>query len=97
MWGSRFDAQIILYDPSDLAQVATGAAESWDPQPYATIDIDDRLFLNTPVVKEGMLGTGDQRRIRIGAVAYDRVSDLIYVLELFADEARPVVHVWRAR
>jgi hypothetical protein len=39
-----------------------------------------------------MLGTGDQRRIRIGAVAYDRASDLIYVLELFADEASPVVY-----
>jgi hypothetical protein len=96
-WGSRFDAQIILYDPADLAQVATGAAESWAPQPYATLDIDDRLLLNPPVVEAEMLGTGDQRRIRIGAVAYDRASDLIYVLELFADEARPVVHVWRAR
>jgi hypothetical protein len=42
-----------------------------------------------------MLGTGVQRRNRIGAVAYDRNNDLLYVLELFADEAKPVVHVWR--
>jgi hypothetical protein len=96
-WGTRFDAQIILYDPADLAQVATGAAESWAPQPYATLDIDDRLLLNPAGIEADMLGTGDQRRFRIGAVAYDRSSDLIYVLELFADEARPVFHVWRVR
>jgi hypothetical protein len=28
-------------------------------------------------------------------VAYDRDHDLLYVLEQFADEAKPVVHVWR--
>ena len=42
-----------------------------------------------------MLGTGVQRRERISAVAYDRNNDLLYVLELYADEAKPVVHVWR--
>jgi hypothetical protein len=96
-WGSRFDAQIILYDPADLAQVATGAAESWAPQPYATLDIDDRLLLNPTGVEEDLLGTGDQRRYRIVSVAYDSSNDPIYVLELFADGARPVVHVWRVR
>jgi hypothetical protein len=44
-----------------------------------------------------MLDTGVQRRYRIGDVTYDRDHDLLYVLELFADEARPVVHVWRVR
>lgn len=44
-----------------------------------------------------MLGTGGQRRYRIGDIAYDRANDLLYVLELFADSAKPVVHVWRVR
>jgi hypothetical protein len=44
-----------------------------------------------------MLGTGDQRRYRIGDVTYDRNNGLLYVLELFADGAKPVVHVWRVR
>jgi hypothetical protein len=44
-----------------------------------------------------MLGTGVQRRYRIGAVAYDRGNGRLYVLELFADEAGPVVHVWEVR
>jgi pSer/pThr/pTyr-binding forkhead associated (FHA) protein len=92
-WSSRFDAQFILYDPTDLAQVAAGEIESWAPQPYASLDIDEYLFL--PPGEQDMLGAGVQRRSRIGAVAYDRNNDLLYVLELYADEAKPVVHVWK--
>ena len=92
-WSTRFDAQFILYDPTDLAQVAAGEIESWAPQPYASLDIDEYLFL--PPGDPEMLSTGVQRRSRIGAVAYDRNNDLLYVLELYADEAKPVVHVWR--
>ena len=92
-WSTRFDAQFILYNPTDLAQVAAGEIESWAPQPYASLDIDEYLFL--PPGDPDMLGTGVQRRSRIGAVAYDRNNDLLYVLELYADEAKPVVHVWR--
>lgn len=94
-WSSEFEAQFILYDPNDLAKVAAGQMEPWDPQPYATVSINDRLFLNPAGVEEDMLGRGVQRRFRIGDVAYDRAHGLIYVLELYADEARPVVHVWR--
>ncbi len=93
-WGSRWDAQILLYDPADLAQVAAGSMESWDPQPYAVLDIDDHLFRNPDGVEEDMLGTGVQRRFLIGDVAYDREHGLLYVLELYADGAKPVVHVW---
>jgi hypothetical protein len=96
-WSSRFDAQLILYDPADLARVAAGEIESWEPQPYAYLDIDERLFLNPADVEPEMLGTGVQRRARIGAVAYDRDDGLLYVLELFADEAKPVVHVWEVQ
>ncbi|MEE8389618.1 MAG: hypothetical protein V3S14_02330, partial [Anaerolineae bacterium] len=96
-WSARFDAQFILYDPADLARVAAGEIESWEPQPYASLDIDDHLFLNPAGVEEVMLGTGVQRIYRIGAVAYDRNNDLLYVLELFADDAKPVVHVWKVK
>jgi hypothetical protein len=93
-WSARFDAQFILYDPADLARVAAGELAPWGPQPYAFLDVDEYLFLNPAGVEEAMLGTGVQRRFRIGAVAYDRDHALLYVLELFADEAKPVVHVW---
>jgi len=94
-WSSRFDAQFLLYDPADLARVATGQWESWRPQPYATLDIDAQLFLNPEGIESDMLGTGVQRRFRIGDVTFDRANGLLYVLELFADSAKPVVHVWR--
>jgi hypothetical protein len=96
-WSSKFDAQFILYDPSSFARVSSGELQPWEPQPYAVVDIDNYLFLNPSHIEEEMIGTGAQRRYRIGDVAYDRNNDLIYVLELFSDEAKPVVHVWRVR
>ncbi|MBN2311643.1 MAG: hypothetical protein JXR94_21875 [Candidatus Hydrogenedentes bacterium] len=96
-WSSRFNAQFILYSPDDLARVAAGEAPAWEPQPYASLNVDDHLLLNPSHLEEDMLGGGVQRRFRISAVAYDRAHDLLYVLEPFADEASPVVHVWRIR
>lgn len=96
-WSSRFDARFILYDPADLAGVVAGEMASWEPQPYAVLELDELLLLNPAGVEQDMLGTGVQRRYRIGDVAYDRSNDLLYVLELFADDAKPVVHVWRAQ
>jgi hypothetical protein len=94
-WSTHFDAQFILYDPADLARVATGQARSWEPQPYAILDIDEHLFLNPAGIEPDLLGTGVQRRYRIGDVTFDRDHGLLYVLELFADQAKPVVHMWR--
>ncbi len=96
-WTSQSSAQFILYNPDDLARVADGEAESWEPQPYASITLDQNLFLNPSGVEVEMLGGGPQRRYRISAVAYDRANDLLYALEPFADGAKPVVHVWRVR
>ncbi|MBN1180351.1 MAG: hypothetical protein JXD18_14155 [Anaerolineae bacterium] len=94
-WSTHFDAQFILYDPADLARVASGEMASWEPQPYAAVDIDEHMFFNPAGVELDLLGAGEQRRYRIGDVAYDRDHGLLYVLELFADGAKPVVHVWR--
>jgi len=94
-WTTRWDAEFLLYNPADLARVAAGEIPSWEPQPYATLDIDEYLFLNPAGIEQDMLGAGVQRRYRIGDVAYDRSNHLLYVLEWFADEARPVVHVWQ--
>jgi hypothetical protein len=96
-WSTRFDASFVLYDPNDLAKVAGGQLEAWQPQPYAVMDIDEQLYLNPPEWELIELGWGDQRRQRIGDVSYDRAHDLLYVLELYADGAAPVVHVWRVK
>jgi hypothetical protein len=95
-WASRFDAVLLFYDPDDLAAVAAGSLEPYQPQPYAILEIDEHLFLNATMPDVTMYnGYGDQRRGRLGAVAFDRGSGLLYVLEQFADEYRPLVHVWR--
>jgi hypothetical protein len=94
-WSSRFDAQIIFYNPVDFAAVLDGSKEAYEPQPYATLGIDERLFLSWPGDTDIDCGTGDQRKCRLGATAYDRASNRLYVLERFADDAKPVVHVWR--
>ncbi len=94
-WSSSFRGEIIFYDPADLAAVAAGGMESWEPQPYAVLDIDPYLFGNPDQVEIDMIGSGDQRKNRVGDVAYDRVNQILYLLEYFADGAKPVVHVWK--
>ena len=94
-WCSQFTARLVLYDPAELAEVAAGAMEPWEPQPYAHVDIGDHLFYNPSGVEVALVGDGIQRRFLFGDVAYDRNRGRLYVLELFADDAKPVVHVWR--
>ncbi|MHB8789615.1 MAG: hypothetical protein ACYDBT_07015 [Desulfobulbaceae bacterium] len=74
---------------------ANGRDEGGQPQPYAAIDIDSHLYLDPSEWDVVNLGEGVQRRYRIGDSAYDRGRGLLYVLEQYADGAKPVVHVWR--
>jgi hypothetical protein len=96
-WSSRSEAQIIFYNPDDLAAVAAGVLAPGQPQPYASLTIDDRLFLPDPCVESMSAGTGRQRRYRLGEAAYDRAGGRLFILERFADGAKPVVHVWQVR
>ncbi len=96
-WTTRWEAWFLFYDPADLARVAAGQMAPWEPQPYAHLNIDEFLFHNPAGVELEMLGVGEQRRYRIGSVAYDRDHGLLYVLEWYADEAKPVVHVWQVQ
>ncbi len=96
-WSTRFEAQFILYDPADLARVADGEMAPFEPQPYAAIGIDEALLLDPPPWDVEWLGEGPQRRARIGDAAYDAASQTLYVLELFGDGGKPVVHAWRVQ
>jgi len=42
-WSSSFEAQMIFYNPSDLAAVAAGTMQPYEPQPYATLSLDQYL------------------------------------------------------
>lgn len=92
-WSSRFDAQMLFYDPAHLAAVAAGTMQPYEPQPYATLDLDEHLFLNA-TIETDMLGTGDQRRYRLAEMAYDRQHGFLYISERFGDGNQPVIHVW---
>jgi hypothetical protein len=94
-WSTRFISQCILYDPEDLARSARGEMEPWELQPYARFSIDEHLYRNPSGIDTETLGFGPQRRFLIGDVGFDRENGLLYILELFAEEAKPVVHVWR--
>ena len=77
--------QILFYDPGDLAAVAQGTLASWEPQPYATHNIDSVLFKPR----------SSQEWHHVGAIAFDRVRGFLYVVEPLVDEDKPIVHVWQ--
>lgn len=98
-WTQHWEAQIIFYDPAELARVAAGELEPHQPQPYACLSIADRLLLSLPPGVETSYGSGPQRRYQLGGVAYDRQRNLLYVTEQLADPdtEMPVVHVFQVQ
>lgn len=93
-WSARFEAWLIFFDPADLARVALGEMEPHEPQPYTTLTLDEFLFMNPADIEVENLGWDVQRRYRLGSVAFDREGSRLFVMELFADGAQPVIHVF---
>ena len=87
-WADDYQAQLIFYNPEDLIAVAQGTMDSWQPQPYAVYVLDDYLL-------DPELNHGEYKRDLVGAVAYDRVNNLFYMIERLVDEYRSVIHVWK--
>ena len=87
-WSDDFVAQIIFYNPEDLARVARDEIESYEPQPYATLNIDDILYS----IPEFELR-------HLGAVSFDRKKGIIYLIEFRGDyeNERPLVHSWKIK
>jgi hypothetical protein len=86
-WSNEFRGRFIFYDPDDLADVASGEKQPWEPQPYASMDVDSYLF--------SVAST--QQKHRFGAMAFDRARGYLYVMEYRADEEKCVVHVWKVK
>jgi hypothetical protein len=87
-WSDDISAQILFYDPADLAAVATGDLESWQPQPYALLPIDELLF-------DPGFNYENYKRYLLGAAAFDRENGLLYLVERRADGDKSVIHVFR--
>jgi len=86
-WSTGFKGQMIFYDTADLAAVAQGTMNPWEPQPYASLDIDDYLYHISST----------QQWHHTGAVAFDRDRGYLYVLEPLADNDKSLVHVWKIK
>ncbi|MFZ5855578.1 MAG: hypothetical protein ACOYZ6_02005 [Chloroflexota bacterium] len=84
-WSESFESQILFYDPSQLGAVARGNLPSWEPQPYAVLRIDNRLFNVTEA----------RQKAHVASTAFDRERGLLYVMEPLVDEDKPIIHVWR--
>ena len=90
-WAEDIEARIMFYDPADLAAVANGEIETWEPQPYATISIDEYLFDPGYDYERGKMTL-------IGDTAYDRKNGFLYIFERLADEEeKSIVHVFQVR
>jgi len=86
-WADAYQAQLIFYDPAELVSVARGELDSWEPQPYEILVLDEYLL-------DPALNHGDYKRDLVGAAAFDRENGFLYLVERMADEYRSVIHVW---
>ena len=85
-WSTSFSGQIIFYNPADLAAVAAGSQQSHEPQPYATLNIDQYLYHVS----------GNQQKYHLGAAAFDSANSILYIAEYLGDatDSRPLIHVF---
>lgn len=83
-WCESFEAQIIFFDVHDLARVADGDMNSWEPQPFASLHIDPYLFSID----------SSQQQSRLASVSYDRENNHLYIMERRGDGDKPLVHAW---
>jgi len=87
-WAEEYQAQIIFFSPDQLAAVARGEIATFQPQPYAVLNLN-------PYLLAPELDFANYKRDLVAAAAFDRESGLLYVIERLADEYRSVIHVWR--
>jgi hypothetical protein len=86
-WSKSFQGQIIFYNTAQLALVVKGKLKSYQPQPYASLNIDPYLFNMK----------NRQQKSHVKGVTFDRIHGLLFVVEPFVDGDKPIVHVWKVR
>lgn len=86
-WSDNIEAQIIFFNPDELAAVTHGALETWEPQPYASLNINEYLY-------DPGYDHERQKRYLVGAVSFDRSNGYLYIIERRADEEKSIIHVF---
>jgi len=83
-WSDDFRACMALYDAADAIKVFNGEIAPYEIQPYAFIDLSEYMLIDR-----------DETAMQyLGAAAYDIEGNRLFILELFADNDKPVVHVF---
>lgn len=90
-WATSFQAQILFYDPADLADVAGGQKASWEPRPYAVLDLSP-YFFDPEYTREDLI---NYKRDFVGAMSFDSEHRLLYLMEpLVEEDGRAIIHVF---
>jgi hypothetical protein len=77
----RQQPMILLYDPTDIAEIATGRRASYEAQPYGAIRLDEQRFF------------GGMREIF--STTFDALHQLLYITEFVREaDGAPVIHVY---
>ena len=74
-----------------MGAVARGELETWEPQPYATLVLDEYMYDPATDFERG-------KAYILGAAAFDRENGLLYIVERLAyDDDRSLIHVLRVK
>ncbi len=95
-WAQRYQAQIIFYNPDDIADVVKGKKRTWEPQPYAVMKLDQYLFdpYHPKKYKKHLIR---YKQDYVGSSCFDRANGLLYIIEKQADGEKSIIHVWKIR
>jgi hypothetical protein len=89
-WAESYQPRILFFNPYDLVRVANGKMNTWDPQPYAQMDLSGMFY-------DPKISLENYKYDITGAAAFDRERGILFVVERLADGAKSVIHVWRIR
>jgi hypothetical protein len=93
-WAEDFKAQLIFYDPKDLAAVAKGDKKTWAPKPYAVMDLSP-FFFDPKYSKQDLI---NYKRDFVGAICFDDKHGVLYITEPLAEEdGRSIIHVFKVK
>jgi len=87
-WAEDFIPAILFFNPDDLAKVANGELATYEPQPYALLDLSKYLF--DPETEAAIY-----KRDLVGGAAFDSKNGLVYIVERLGEEYKSVIHVFR--
>jgi hypothetical protein len=85
---------LIFYDPKDLAAVAKGKKTSWEPKPYAVIDLSP-FFIDPKYSKQDLI---NYKRDFVRAICFDEQHGILYIMEPLAEEDdRSIIHMFKIK